>query len=305
MTAGDLPRAGMAAVLGVLSVSLASCGGAAGTDAGSTEDAGSSLPTEAAETLGAAAPALAIATALTAPLVPSAQGLRDGAPGLDGPGRDARARRDLEAGVSGMSVVEPPTCASYAWMGSEVDVTFTGCTLEATGESLDGSIHAAVSFFPTRFALTFTDLRVGATEVDGMVTLNVGGRCAGTDLGCTPCMGTDLECMAMAEEQTSITGSVTITSGGTTVLALDDVTVTSDPTGVTANGTFTIDGTSVTASSLHWATGECLPSSGTAMLPTPPTTITFLPTTPADGTVQVQVGSFPAFPQMLFMPCGS
>lgn len=276
--------------------------GGGGIDSGTPPpDAG--LPPATASTLSAAGFALGVAAAMTAPLVPSAESLRDGGGRLDGPARETRAHTDLEAGVSGMSVVTPSTCASYVWSGLSVVATFAGCTLEATGESIDGSIGIAVTFFPSTFTLTFTGLSVGTTQIDGMLTLSVGGACGATDLGCTRCPDVDPACAAAAAPQSSLTGNLTVMSSGTTVLSITTVTVTTDATGINASGTFTLDGTSMTATSLHWNTGDCLPTSGTVSVSSPAATITFLPTTPADGIVSVAVGAFPPFPQMLFMPC--
>ncbi len=287
--------------LGLFAFGLGCSGASEPVDAGS--DAPSALAPEAAASLETASFALSIATALSAPLVPQAEGLRDDGGRLDGPGREARTRSDVEAGVSGMSVVTPESCASYVWSGLSVMATFAGCTLESTGESIDGDLAIAVQFFPSRIALTFTDLTVGATSVTGMLSLNVGGACGGADLGCMPCRDTDAECMAAAETQSTLTGSLTVTSSGTTVLDVADVTVTSDTTGITASGELSIDGAAITADALHWAAGSCLPSSGTATLTSSMTTITFLSTTPADGIVEVRIGALPPFSQALFTPC--
>lgn len=285
---------------------LAACGGSStpvdggttGTDAGTAE-----LPPATATAVTSAGFALGLAAALTGPLLPQAESLRDDGGRLDGPAREARAHTDVEAGVSGMSVVEPPTCATYVWAGMSVTATFAGCTLETTGESIDGSIGIAVGFFPTMLTLTFTDLVVGTTHVDGMLTVNVGGQCGGADLGCTLCGDADAMCHELRANQSTVTGNLTVTSSGMTVLAIDSLSLDVDATGVSVTGDFTIDAVSFSAAAVHWNTGDCLPTSGTATASSPAATITFLPTTPADGIVQVTVGAFPPFSQMLFMAC--
>jgi len=288
-----------------LAMGLAACGDddATGTDAGPSGGDAGSLPPATAATLGTAGFGLGIAAALTGPLVPQAESLRDGGGRLDGAARETRTRTDVEAGVSGMSVVMPSTCVAYAWAGLSVTATFTGCTLETTGESVSGSVGIAVTYFPTTFTVTFTSLTVGTTSVDGMLALNVGGECGGADLGCMGCPDTDPMCAAMRMNQQTLTGALTIRSGSTTVLGITGLAVSNDATGVTVSGMFTVDGLAATATDLHWNMGDCLPVRGTVALPSMSTTITFLPTTPSDGIVQVQLGAFPPFPQMLFAAC--
>ena len=287
-------------------LAVPACGGSTSTTDGGLDgdDADAAgLPPEAAATLTSAGFGLGVAVAMTAPLVPSAQSLRETGGRLDAPARENQTRTDVESGVSGSSVVEPPGCAAFSWSGLSAVVTFTGCTLEVTGETIDGSLGLAATFFPTTFTVTVTGLTVGTVQVDGTLALNVGGACGGGDLGCTPCADADPTCAASRVNQQTLVGSLTVRSGGTTVLELTALTLAIDATGATATGDAVLNGTALTATGVHWNTGECLPSSGTVELTASGTTITFLPTTPADGIVEVRIGGWPPFPQALFPPC--
>ena len=61
-----------------------------------------------------------------------------------------------------------------------------------------------------------------------------------------------------------------------------------------------------TLSGVTWVSGECLPSSGSLTYEDGTygtVTVTFLPTTPTAGTVQIQYGMFPAFETDLLTAC--
>jgi len=189
-------------------------------------------------------------------------------------------------------VVTPPTCATYAWSGLSATVTLAGCTLEATGEPVSGTVGLALTLRPTTFVLTFASLTAGSSTVDGSVTLHAGG----TDLGAATTLDADL----------------TLSGGGaSTHLVAVGLSVSGTATAISAGGTFTVESggttTTIVADTVTWASGQCLPSSGTLQLTGStfplPTTIVFLPTTPADGMVEVHVGSFPPATVALLPPC--
>lgn len=301
------------ALLSIVALALvAGCGDDAmtGTDAGRPDASGdvdAGLSPEATAALTTATQALGTAAALTAPLVSDAETLRDVGGRMDGEARDSTARDRVESGVSGNSVVTEPSCTTYDWRALTVTITFAGCVLEATGESLDGVVTLAVSFHPTTLALTMEGLSVADTTVDGALTLNVGGECAPEMAGCLACRDGDAECAAMRASQRTVTGSLTVTSGGTTTLSIEEITVSSDASGTTVSGTATIDGSAVVATDVFWATGDCLPTSGAVSVASLGGTIRFLPATPATGEVEVTV-STPlgdvTTTQALFTPCG-
>ena len=254
--------------------------------------------------------ALGIAVALTAPLTTNTEMLRDGCGRVDGVMREGLTRTRMETAVSGRSVVEPATCSTYDWTGLSVSVTFVGCTLDAVGAPMDGTLTLGVSFFPTAATLTFGGLTVGAATIDGVLALNVGGECGTDTLGCTACADTHTTCTATRAPQRTLSGQLTIQTGDTTRLSISSMTVSADATGATASGEATLATaglapTAVLATDLHWNVGECSPSSGTAGLPDSHTTLTFLATTPATGAVEVTVGPRSLGEQMLFPACSA
>ncbi|MBI5486008.1 MAG: hypothetical protein HY905_01610 [Deltaproteobacteria bacterium] len=250
-------------------------------------DTGAALPPAAAAAAVEAIDGLAVAMALGVPLAEDGDALRRDATPTDAEGRDG-----AEHGFSGGSVVTPPTCATYAWSGLSATVTLAGCTLEATGEPVSGTVGLALTLRPTTFVVTFASLATGGSTVDGSVTLHAGG----SDLGAAATLDADL----------------TISEGGeSTHLVAAGLSVSGTPTAISASGSFTVESggttTTVVADAVTWATGECLPSSGSLRLTGSsfplPTTIVFLPTTPADGMVEVHVGSFPPATVALLPPC--
>ena len=118
-----------------------------GTDT-STEDAGGEISPEDAEALDLVIQALAASAALTGPLVPEGEMLRDDSR-LDTPEmREDTARERIESGVSGNSIVTDETCVGYDWSGLMATITFTDCIMEATGAPLTGALTLAVGLFP-------------------------------------------------------------------------------------------------------------------------------------------------------------
>lgn len=289
-------------------VVIAGCG----DDGGGGGDAGASMvPPETQPALVALITGTSGSVALGAPLLPEAEALRDDTR-VDQPlMRDTAAQESVEMGVSGNSIVTDPMCVAYVWSGLMVDITFTSCTLEATGESLTGAMQLAVSFAPTEMRMTFTDLMVGDLGLDGWVAVRTGGNCpTGMDT-CLDCRDTDPTCTRMREPQQTLLADITISLAETFAIDIVDGTISHDATGSTLNATGTVDGTTLdgayTATALFWATGACLPSSGTVVY-TPeggtPISIGFTSATPATGEVEVTIAPFPTTTQALFTPCG-
>jgi hypothetical protein len=260
--------------------------------------------------LGALFEGSSAAAAIGAPLVPAGEQLRDDTR-VDMAGtREGAARDRVEEGISGNSVVTDPACTTYAWSGLMVTATFDMCVLELTMLPLDGSITLGVSFFPTEFQAAFGALTVGDLSLDGTIGVRTGGNCrAGSD-ACSLCPDTDPECAEMRENQQTLWANLVLMSGEMYALALDDVTATSDAAATTVTGGGSISSSTAsatfTATSLRWATGDCLPTSGTVLVtPAGGTAITVEPTatTPSTGIVNVTIPPFPAVPVMITSPC--
>ncbi len=279
-------------VLGCLAFLLSCGGGGVPVDSGTGDTGGATVPPQTTAVSVAFVAGARLAAAMSGPLVNDGRLLRrDCLMGTSCP--DSTTRGRTEHGVSGGSIVTPPTCAMYSWSGLSATVTLTGCTLEMSGTPISGAITVALSLNPTVFRITFTALRVGTTSFDGTVSLTIGG----TDLMPTQTLAADLTYMAAGSSvHFVLTGAqvrVTATGGAVTV----------DGTAMVTTGSTSA---TIVMSGLTWSMGQCLPSSGTAVVTiagTPTTTITFLPTTSADGIVTVQVAPFPATMAMLFMPC--
>jgi len=276
----------------VLVIALLSCGcgegkmGPAPDAGGDPSDSGTMpipLPEGAEEAAVALVTGATLAEALSGPLVTASDGLfRDSATVTEA---DARTR--IEDAFSTMSVVMPPGCAMFSWSGLTATVTLTGCTVVATGATLDGSITLAVMLRPTTLSMSFDALRVGPSTLTGSVTLTKAG---------TPDAPMQLVDAMLAIEPDG--AQVTLT----------DVTLTESETGVTLDGaaTVTMSGATpiaITMNDLHWAPTDCLPDGGSLELSTsPPVTITILSCTPWTGVVTVEVGSLPPTNQFLFSP---
>lgn len=265
-------------------VALLACGRMnEANDAASTVDA--AIDPATAQAISATMEVIGVAASLGAPLAPDGAMLRtDLAP-------DAMAHTRTEHGFSGSSVVTPTTCATYAWSGLMASVTLAGCTLEATGLPVSGTVSVAVTTRPVTFTISVTALVVNGTTYDGHVTLTLGG----TDtMPMPPSLDVDL----------------TTTDGTTTMhLTATGLTVAATATSMTIDGSASITSgtttTAITMTNLTWAMGQCLPSSGTAALTTGAltTTLGFSAATPTTGNVTVTIPPFPSSTQMVFTPC--
>ncbi len=268
-------------------------------------DGGRALEEAVATALQAAARAIGPATSMSAPLVDGAETLRD-APR----DRDTMTQDVIQAGVSGDSIVTPESCATFMWSGSTVTITFTGCSFELTGESVDGVLTLSVAFNPTTFSADFDSLQVGDTTLEGQLTLNVGGTCTVGETECMSCRDTDPMCAMLRRPQKTISGTLSVTQttapGESTSIELVDLhLVLDDMGGASLSGTLRANGMELSATDLRFAPGDCLPSSGSVTVLSPPATVMFLETTPSTGIVSVRVGAFPPTEQMLFMACGT
>jgi len=216
--------------------------------------------------------------ALTAPLAPQAQMLQ-------GSATDGAVRALVQEGISGPAGVDGSSCVSFAWSGLSVTITFNQCVTRSTGQTLNGSITLSAMLVPTQLSLTLSQLTLGSDSLDGSLTLSVNEG-----------------------SPTTISANLSYQSAsGSAHLLLDRVTVTTGATGISLSGSGSTSTGSLsgdfTLNSVTWARGQCLPSSGSLVLTVaggPPLTVTFLPTTPTQGEVQIN-----GQPQVVFAPCGS
>ena len=280
----------------------ASCDdGSSESDAGSSgEDAG--IPEADAALLESASITLGYAVALTAPLVDDAERVRDADGPVVGADRQAMTRNAVEDGVATNSVVTDEACVGFAWDGLTATITFTNCVLEETGEPLNGSVTLGVAFHPTVFTLSFSGLSSGTRSMDGSLTLNVGGSCSSDDPSCMACGDMDVTCSRERMPQQTLTGNLTVAEQGSTTFSIDSLTIRVGGATTEVSGTLSTPESTVTASTVTWNIGECLPSSGSLALDSG-ASITFQDDTPQTGTVLVQIPPLPAFPQTLFEPC--
>jgi len=242
---------------------LAACGGG--------DEEAATPPTSAREMAVTVAMGAGATVMMGTPLVASGDAVR-----LDGTPSEGEARVEVEAAVSGNSLVTPPTCASYAWTGLSASITFTACTIEATGTPLSGTIGLAVTLDPASIAVTLTALDVGGETYDGSMSLTFGGtdlmvvRTWMVDLTYTPVSGPSAHYLMATEVRPAL--QMVIVNGTGSVTA-----------GQVAR--------SATLTSVTWKTGECLPSAGSLEYMDNEVglvKITFLAATPVDGTVTVE-----------------
>ena len=224
--------------------------------------------------------------------VTSASGAAAGlAAGLAPRLQELYARHDTATAAEAREAVEDAfaahqPCASFQWSGGlSGTVTFTNCTLAATGQTVDGALGVTIKLRPmTEVTLSFSQLTVQGNTYDGSLKVAVSGAPA------TVTLTADLTYLA-ADGETSVTlENVTVTH-------TKGVTVLDGKGSVTRAAT-----TAFVARKLTWLKGDSLPSSGTLTLTQGSLTavITFLPTTPATGVVLVQIGSLPASEMTLF-----
>jgi len=269
-----------------LIAALAGCSSTGGATADAGGEAG--LSPSAVQTVDDLTLGLAVATALSAPLAPDGALVQTDPPGTS----DATTQGHAAHGFSGSSVVTPQSCAKYSWSKLTATVTLTGCTLEANGMPVSGTVSLGVTARPTAFTVTFTGLTVGTSTFGGHVAITISGTKA---MPSPPTLDVDVTYASGGKsEQLTATG-LTVTTTATSIAISGDAKLTSGGTS-----------TSLTATGLTWQTGQCLPSSGTVKMSgstVPTSTITFLATTPMDGKVTVQIPPLPATTQKLFTPC--
>jgi adhesin HecA-like repeat protein len=274
---------GLFVLVAVASACDGGTGEGAGGGGGSDGNGGGGANAQSAEPLASeAVEATAATIALAAPLFLGGDQLRKEQDSAD----EARGRALIEDAVATNSIVTSAACVTFDWSGLTVSVTFDACTLEATGLPLDGAITLTATIKPTAFSLAFEQLTMGTSSVDGTVAVSFVGE-------------------GMMGRTT--TADLTVTEdGATTQFTLTDGRLDVEDGVITANGSGTIATSTVDASyevdGVRWAQGEKCPSGGTLTLDEadlPRITVTFFPTTPSDGTVDVKVGNLPTTSEVL------
>ncbi len=251
-------------------------------------DAGTSVEDTAA-VLAALERAATIASLTAGPLVADAEmvdSMGDGA-------TDATIRERVESGVATNSIVDDAACVAFSWSARTATITFTGCTSETTGLSIDGTVTLAVTLRPTTFAITFDALAIGGTTIDGALALVV-RRASGA-------------------ATFSVDADLSWTDGTTSsAVTLTDVAVVADAEAMTTTlgGGFEVTAGATSASgsldAVTWAFGDCHASSGDATIRftgSPAFAATFLPATPTEGVVRVAIPPLPAVEMMMLEPC--
>jgi hypothetical protein len=248
-------------------------------------DAGDALAPHAREVVQVTTTGIGVAAALGTPLAETAEGLHRDRPD------QAETRRRVEQGVAGDSIVTVPSCVAFAWSELAATLTFTDCVAELNGLTLDGAVGLAVATEPeASITITLTALQVNGATFTGTVVVGwVGspgspGVLAEADLQFTSADGA---ATVTLEAIRALVTPASVTIGGTGHLQTDSLDMD-----------FTLDG-------LTWQVGDCLPSGGTLTYQDGPVTVvvTFLPTTPETGAVQVKVGPLPAEEVALLEPC--
>lgn len=204
---------------------------------------------------------------------------------------ERQVQGDLENSMAQTGFVTDPACIAYSFSGLTMTIDFDQCVVASTGELLDGSTMLGVGLSPISLNLGFETLQIGDAAFDGSL---------GFALAYDPALGYVFETQAtLSYENDEDAVSVTIS----------DLDVQLASTGALTSGALDVDTAETSAdvafASVHWATGQCLPSSGSLSYDDGgvPVTITFLPTTPMDGVVSVQVGGLPAQDLAVFPPC--
>jgi len=233
--------------------------------------------------------AATVASLLAGPLATDARMLGELGDAADD---DTTIRQRVRNGVADNSIVDQASCVSFNWTLRRVVLTFTDCTSEHTGLTIDGRLTMQVRLSPVRLEMSFTNLRIGGIAFDGTVDLRVAGALMAFRIS------TDVDLTWTIDEETSH-------------VVLDNVTVDIDLPAATVglSGVFSLDAFGLSTSGrlidVNWALPDCHPSSGRARfdLESVAAIVHFLPETPTEGIVSVQLPPFPATQMMLLPVC--
>jgi hypothetical protein len=190
----------------------------------------------------------------------------------------------MEQSVAAGADSTAPGCTTLTWLGGlAAKLHFEDCP---TGHgTVNGDVSIGVSLLPTRLSISFDQLVVEGKSLNGFGMITFHPNVVTVDADFTFQEGSE-----------------------STRIALDGMTATSNASGMTLTGSGELqvgplDG-SFTLLAPSWKPGECMPSSGSAtfkqkyFVPG-----TFLPSTPDDGIIQIQIGASPPYPQQLPVSC--
>jgi hypothetical protein len=196
-------------------------------------------------------------------------------------GADGGATED-SVETNAMAGLDNPGCVSFAWSGLTASVTFDNCM--TNGHTLSGTIRASVALAPKKsIRLDLEQLTYDARSIDGFIALSWTEGALGIDADLTN---------AQSEH-----------------LAVTDFTIAGTASTIAVSGSVSGDDGNgerdLTASAVTFLRGDCSPSSGSLAYfdGTDTVTATFLPTTPADGIVEIQIGAAPAVPVKALPVC--
>ena len=231
-----------------------------------------------------------VAVTLVTPLLDEGSGLSEG----DGASEED-IRNTVESGIveqgggDANEASTEPSCSELTWLGGlSARITFDGCPT-SSGGTVDGDMTLGIGLFPTRFAIGFDDLRVDGSTLDGSGTIT------------------------FQKGLTTLDADFAYVNGGeATRIVLDGVSIQVGASGTTLAGSGylkvgPLDG-DFALGNPTWRSGDCIASSGSITYSdVSGVSITgrFLPTTPDDGVVEVQIGSLAPYPYQLIQPCGS
>lgn len=219
------------------------------------------------------------AAAVLRPLLGSAGAMSAG-------GSTDAVKAGVEESVAAGADSTAPGCTKLTWLGGlSAKLHFENCP---TGHgSVNGELSVGVTLFPTRLSVSFDQLVVEGKSLNGFGMITFQPNVVTVDADFT---------YQQAGENTRV--------------VLDEVTATSDASGVTLTGSGQLqvgplDG-SFNLFAPSWKPSECMPSSGSVRFKQKyfvPVTGTFLPSTPDNGIIQIQIGASAPYPQQLPVSC--
>lgn len=209
--------------------------------------------------------------------------------GLDDTGAigDA-ARARVQAAIA--ALVAAADCVSLSWAGLSATVQFEECQIPTTDERIDGALTVRLRPLDRSVELALDNLAIGPATFDGTLRAYVRGPIGNLTL--------------------NVDADLTLVDDSAT-LHVEGLDVEASAAGLALSGTADITTPSIDATTtteqLHWILGDCLPSSGTVAFDGQNATgvLTFLPSTPTTGEVQLQIGNLPAVSVELLPACGA
>jgi hypothetical protein len=189
------------------------------------------------------------------------------------------------------SIVTDPSCITSAWGPASLTVTFTGCHLAMSGAPLDGSIVLGGSLAPLGLSLELQNLVIDDDALLGKLALTF-EQAPGQP--------------ATSRFEASFRMSI---DKGSTIAKIKALEITANEDGTLASGALSVASAtqvaSATFAAVRWATGQCHPVAGSLSFTDAASaaTVTFLPTTSADGYVLLRYGTLPQVKTKLLEPC--